>query len=173
MTNLDSMLKSKDATLPTKVCIVKDMVFPVVMYRCESRTIKKVWVPKNLCFWTVVLQRILESPLDSKDIKEIKPVNLKEHSWILTGRTDAEAEAPIQWPSDMNSQLIGKDPDDGKEWRQKEKRVRGWDVWMASLVQWTWTWANFRRWWGTGKPGMLLSMGQKSCTHLGDWKTTI
>ena len=108
--------------------------FPVVMYRCECRAIKKVWVPKNLYFQTAVLERILESPLDSK---EIKTVNLKgKHPWILIGMTDAEAEAPILWPLDMSSQLIGKDPDAGKDWRQKEKRVTedetfGWHHWFS------------------------------------------
>ena len=80
---------------------------------------KESWVPKNWCFWTVVLEKTLESPLDRK---EIKPVNTKRsHSWIFIGRTDAKA--PILWPpSDAKSQLIGKDPDDGKDWREKEKQ---------------------------------------------------
>ena len=73
MTNLDSILKSRDITLPTKVPIVKAMVFPVVMYGCESLTMKKVEVLKNRCFWTVVLGKTLESPLDNKEIKRISP----------------------------------------------------------------------------------------------------
>ena len=114
MTNLDSILKSRDITLPTKVCLVKAMVFPVVMYGCESWTIKKNW-----CFWIVVLEKILESPLDCK---EIKPVNPKgNQSWIFIGRTDAEAETPILWPPDMKNWLIWKDSDAGKDWRQEEK----------------------------------------------------
>ena len=77
------------------------------------------WVPKNWCFWTVVLEKTLESPLDCK---EIKPVNLKGNQpWIFIGRTDAEAEAPALWPSDAKSQLIRKDPGAGKDWRQEEK----------------------------------------------------
>ena len=80
---------------------------------------KKGWTPKNWCFWIMVLENTLENPLDSK---EIKPVNLKgNQSWMFTGRTDAEAEAPILWPPDAKSWLIGKDPDAGKEWRQKKK----------------------------------------------------
>ena len=102
MTNLDNILKSRDITLLTKVCLVK--VFPVVVYGCESWTIKKAEVLKNWCFWTVVLKKTLESPFDCK---EITPVTLKgNQSWMLIGRTDAEAEAPILWPPDAKSQLL-------------------------------------------------------------------
>ena len=105
MTNLDSILKSKDITLLSKVQLVKAMVFPVVMYVCESWTIKKLSA-KELMLWTVVLEKTLESPLDCK---EIKPVNPKgDQSWIFTGRTDAEAQTPILWPPDEKSWLIGK-----------------------------------------------------------------
>ena len=82
---------------------------------------KESWVPKNWCFWTVVLEKTLESPLDSK---EIKPVNPKGNQpWIFIGRPDAEAEAPILWPPDAKSKLIGKDPDAGKDWKQEEKGI--------------------------------------------------
>ena len=82
---------------------------------------KESWEPKNWCFWTVVLEKTLESPFNSK---EIKAVNSKiNQSWIFIGRTDAEAEAPILWPPDAKSQLIGKDPDAGKDLRQEEKRT--------------------------------------------------
>ena len=77
------------------------------------------------------------------------------------------------WPPDANSQLIGKDPDARNYWRQKEKRVTGWNGWMASQINWTWTWENFRRWWGTRKSGVLQSMGSQSQTRLGDWTTYI
>ena len=117
MTNLDIILESRDITLPMKACVVKAMVFPVVMYGCESWTIKESWAPKNRYFWTVVLEKTLESPLDCK---EIKPVNPKG-SWIFSGRTDAEAETPILWLPDVKNWLIGIDPDAGKDWRQKEK----------------------------------------------------
>ena len=80
---------------------------------------EKSWAPKNWCFWTVVLEKTLESPLDCK---EIKPVNPKgNQSWIFIGRTDAEAEAPVLWPPDAKNWLIGKDPGAGKDWRQEEK----------------------------------------------------
>ena len=113
MTNLDSILKSRDITLSTKVHLVKAMVFPVVMYGCES------WAPKNWCFWTVVLEKTFESALDSKEIKPINPKG--NQSWIVIGSTDAEAEVSIFWPSDAKNWLNGKDPDAGKDWRQEEK----------------------------------------------------
>ena len=109
MTNQDSIWKSRDITLPTKVCIVKAMVFPLVMYGSE----------KNWCFWTVVLEKTLEGPLDCKEIKSVNPKG--KQSWIFTGRTDAEAKAPIFWPSDVKSWFIRKDLDGGKDWRQEEK----------------------------------------------------
>ena len=118
MTNLESILKSRDITLPTKIHLVKAVVFPVVMYGCESWTIKKTEC-RRMDFWTVVLEKTLESPLDSK---ETQPVNPKvNQSWIFIGRTDAEAETPILWLPDVKNWLIGKDPDAGKDWGQEEK----------------------------------------------------
>ena len=120
ITNLDGILKSKDITLLTKVCLVKDMVFPIVTYGYELNN-KNGWVPKNWCFWTVVLEKTLKNPLESK---EIKPINSKwDQPWIFIGRTDAEVEVPILCPSDAKNQFIGKDPDAGKDWRQEEKRM--------------------------------------------------
>ena len=119
MTNLDSILKSRDIALPKKVCLVKAMVFSVVMYGCESWTYKETWALKNWCFWTVVLEKTLESPLDCKEIQPVHPKG--NQSWIFTGRTDAEAEIPILWPPHAKSWLIGKDPDAGKDWRREEK----------------------------------------------------
>ena len=119
MTNLDSVLESREITLPTKVLLVKAMFFPVVMYECELWTIKKVDCRRIDAFWTVVLEETLESSLDSKDIKL---VNLKGNKpWIFIGRIDAEAGALILWPPDVKSWLIRKDPDAGKDWRQEEK----------------------------------------------------
>ena len=132
MTNLDSIFKSRNITLSTKVRLVKAMVFPVVMYGCELDCIQS-WVPKNWCFWTMVLEKTLESPLDCM---EIKPVNPKgNQSWIFIGKTDAEAEVQILWPPDAKSWLIGKDPDAGKDWRQEEKgttedEMVGWHQWL-------------------------------------------
>ena len=123
MTNLDSILKSKDITLLRKVHTVKAMVFPAVMYGCKSWTIKKAECQRIDAFelwWRKNSQeKTLESPLDSK---EIKPVNSERNQpWIVIERTDTEAEAPVLWPPDAKSRLTGKDPDAGKDWRQEEK----------------------------------------------------
>ena len=116
-----SILKSREITLPTKIHLVQAMVFPVAMYGCESWTIKKAGALKNWCFWTVALEKTLESPLDCN---KIKPINPKENqSWICIRRTDAEAEAPILWPPDVKNWLLRKDPDTGKDWRQEEKGI--------------------------------------------------
>ena len=116
MTNLDSILKSRD-TLLTKVYIVKAMVFPVITYECWEVDHKESWMP-NWCFWTAVLEKTLESPLDCK---ENQPVHPKENqSWTFIGRTDAET--PILWPPDAKSWLTGKDPDAEKYYRRR----RGW-----------------------------------------------
>ena len=132
MTNLDSILKSRDITLLTKVHLVKAMVFSVVTYGYESWTIKKAKHQKIDAFELWCWKRLV-SPLDSK---EIKPVNPKGNQpWIFTGRTDAEAEAPIPWSSDVKSQLTGKGPDAAKDWRQEEKGMTedemvGWHHWL-------------------------------------------
>ena len=120
---------------------------------------KEDWALKNLCFWTVVLEKTLESSLDCK---EIKPVNPKGNEpWILIARTDAEGLI-LQQP-DTKNWLIGKDPDAGKDWRQKDNRVA--EDQMASPIQWTWTWMNSGRWWGTGRPSVLWSMGSQRVGH--------
>ena len=105
---------------------------------------KESWVLKNSCFWTVVLEKTLESPLDCK---EIQPVHSEgDQPWDFFGRNDAKAETPVLWPPHVKIWLIGKDPDAGNDWRQKEKGIgRGWDGWIASLTQWTWIWANSGR----------------------------
>ena len=114
---------------------------------------------------TVELEKTPGSPLDSK---EIKPVSLKRNqSWILVGRTNAEAETPVFWSSDANSWLIGKVI--FQSWKKCSERlraegeegIRGWDGWMASLMQWTWTWANSGRRWGTEKLACCSPWGRK------------
>ena len=119
MTNLDSVLESRDLTLLTKVHTVKAMVSAVVTYRCESWTIEKAEHKKNWCVWIVMLEKTLESPLDCREIKPINPQG--NQPWIFIGRTDAEGETSILCLPDAKSQLIGKDPDAGKDWRQEEK----------------------------------------------------
>ena len=122
---------------------------------------KEIWVPKNWCFWTVVLEKTLESPLDCK---EIQPVHSKgNQSWMFIERTDGEAETPIIWPPDVKSWQIWKDPDAGKDWGQEEKGMT--EDEMASLTQWTWVWVNSRSWWWTGRPGVLQFMGSQRVGH--------
>jgi len=122
MNNLDSILKSRDITLTNKCPSSQSYGFSsghVWMWRLDY---KESWAPKNWCFWTVVLEKTLENPLDCK---EIQPVNPKGNQpWIFIGRTDAEAETPILWPLDAKNWLIGKDPDTDKDWRQEEKGIR-------------------------------------------------
>ena len=117
---------------------------------------KKRWAPKNWCFWTVVLEKTLESPLDCKEIQPVHPKG--------NGRTDVEVETPIVWPPDAKNWLIWKDPDAGKDWRWQQ-RMR----WLASLTQWTWV--NSRSWWWTGRPGVLQSMGLQRVRH--NWATEL
>ena len=179
MTNLDSIFKSRDITLPTKVCLFKAMVFPVVMdmdgpyhgwsmvwiweFNCEES-----WAPKN-CFWTVVLEKTLERPLDCK---EIQPVHSKrDQRWVFFGRNDAKAETPVLWPPHAKSWLTG------KEWcweglgAGEKGDDRGWDGWMASPTLWTWVWVNSGSWWWTGRPGVLQFMGSQRVGH--DWATEL
>ena len=118
MWNLDSILKSRDITLLTKVYIVKAVVFLVVMYRCESWATKKVEHWRTDAFELWCWRRLL-SPLDCKEIQPVQPKG--NQSWLYIGRTDAEAETPILWPPDVKNWLNGKDPDAGKHWRQEEK----------------------------------------------------
>ena len=144
------------------------MVFPVVMYGCELDC-EESWVPKNWCFWTVVLEKTLWSPLDCK---EIQPIHSKgNQSWVFIGRTDAKAETPILWPSHMKNWLSGKDW--SGEWLGEggEGDDRGWDGWMASPTRWTWVWVNSVSWWWTGRPGMLQFMELQRVRH--DWVTEL
>ena len=131
---------------------------------------RESWVQKNWCFWTVVLEKTLESPSDCKEIQPIHPKG--DQSWVFIGRTDAEAETPILWPPEAKSWLIWKDRDAGKDWRwEGEGDDRGWDGWMASPTQWTWVSVNSRSWWRTGRPGVLQFMGSRRVGH--DWATEL
>ena len=127
---------------------------------------KESWALKNWCFWTVVLEKTLESPLDCKEIQRVHPKG--NQSWIFIGRTDAEAETPMLWPPDAKNWLIVKDPDAGKDWRQEEEE-KGMteDSWMASPTRWTWVWVSSGSWWWTEKPDVLQSMGSQRVGH--DW----
>ena len=113
MTNLDSIFKSRDITLPTKVCLVKAMVFPVVMYGCQSWTVKKAECRRIDGFELWCWEKTLESPLDCKEIQPVHPKG--DQSWVFTGRNDAKAETPVLWPPDAKNLLTGKDPDAGKD----------------------------------------------------------
>ena len=121
---------------------------------------KESWAPKNWCFWIVVLEKTPDSPLGCKEIQPVHPKG--DQSWIVIGRTDAEAETPILWPLDVENQLIGKDPDAGKDWGWEEKgmiedeMVDGVINTMDMSLS-----TGSGSWWWTGKPGVLQSMGCK------------
>ena len=145
-----SILKTRDITLPTKVHIVKAMVFPVGMNGCESWIIQKAEHWRTDAFKLWCWRRLLRVPWTQSIsnqwiLREINP----EYS---IRRTDAEAEAPVLWLPDAKSYLNGKDPDTGRLKAGGEGDNRGWDGWMASLTRWTWTWANSGRWWGLEEP---------------------
>ena len=170
MTNLDSMLKSRDITLPTKVNLVKVMVFPVIMYGCDSWTIKKAERQRIDAFELWRWRRLSRDPLTARRshqsiLKEISP------EYSLEGLM-LKLKLPILYPPDAKSWLIWKDPNAGKDWRQEEKGTTEDEmVWMASLTQWTWVWVNFRSWWWTGRPGVLYSMVLQRARH--DWVTEL
>ena len=123
MTNLDSVLKNRDITFSKKSVYSQSQSYDFYSSHIQMWELdrKEIWALKNWCFWTVILEKTLESPLDCKEIKPVHPKG--NQAWIFIGRTDAEAEAPILWPPEAKSWLIGKDPDSGKDWRQKEKRT--------------------------------------------------
>ena len=133
MTNLDSILKSRDITWPTKVYLVKAMVFPLVMYGCESRTVKKAEHWKIDAFELWCWRRLLRVPLTARRCNQsiLKEIS----SWVFIGRIDVEAETPILWLAHVKSWLIGKDPDVGRDWGQEEKgttddEMAGWHHWF-------------------------------------------
>ena len=165
MSNLDSILKSRDIALSKKIHLVKAIFF--FSSSCVwlwYLNYKESWALKNWCFWTLLLEKTLESPLDCK---EIQPVHSKgDQSWVFTGRTDVEAEIPILWPPHAKSWLIWKHPDAGKDWGQKEKgttedEVVGWHHQLNGHE----FYVGFRSWWWTGRPGMLQLMGLQRVRH--------
>ena len=129
---------------------------------------KESWAQKNGCFWTVVLEKTLESPLNCKEIQPVHPKG--DQSWVFIGRTDVEAETPILWPPDAKSWLNWERP-----WCWERLKAggagddRGWDGWMASPTGWTWVWVDSRSWWWTGRPSVLQFMGSQRVRHDWDW----
>ena len=157
MTNLDSLLKSRDITLLTKVCVSQRYGF--------SGSHVWMWELNHKEVWTVVLEKTLKSLLNSKEIKPVHPKG--SQPWIFLVRTGAEAKAPGLWPIDVKS---WKRPWCWNRLRARgEASNRGWDGWRASLSQWTWVWANSGKQWRTGNPGILQLMGLKRVRH--DWVT--
>ena len=165
MTNLGNILKSRDITFSTKVHLVKAMVFSSSHVWMWELDYKKSWVPKNWCFWTVVLEKTLESTLDCK---EIQPIHSKgDQPWVFFGRNDAKAETPVLCPPHVRSWLIGKDSDAGRDWGQEEKGrtedgMAGWHHWLdGHESEWTP---------GVGdEQGGLACWVTKSRTRLSNW----
>ena len=129
---------------------------------------KESWAPKNGCFWTVVLEKTLESPWDCKELKLVNPK--RNHPWIFIGKT--EAETLILWPFDVKNWLIRKDPDAGKDWRLEEKGMTedemvGWHHQLNGHE----FWVNSGSWWWTGRPGVLRFMVSQRVGH--DWATEL
>ena len=142
MTNLDNVLKSRDISLLTKVCIVKAMVFPVVMYNCESWPLKKAERQRIDAFNSWTARDSSQSTLNT---------HWKDWCWSWSSSTLVTwCEQPTHWKSPWCWERLR---------AEGEEDFQGWDGWMASLMQWTRTWTNFGRWWGTVRPGVQQSMG--------------
>ena len=168
MTNLDSILKSRDITFPTKIRLVKAMVFPVVVLWMWELDCEEGWAPKNWCFWSVVLEKTLESPLDCKEIQLVHSKG--NQSWVFFGRNDTKAETPVLWPPHEKSWLIGKYSDVGRDWGQEDKgttedEMAGWHHWLDGR-EFEWTLGV-----GDGQGGLMCcnSRVAKSRTRLSDW----
>ena len=151
MTNLDSILKSRD--IADKGPSRQSYGFSSSRVWMWELDYKESWVLKNRCFWTAVLEKTLESPLDCKEIQPVHPKGNK--SWIFIGKTNTEAETPILWPPDSLEKTLMLEMIEGR-WRRGWQRMRlvGWQSW----TQWTWVWASSGSWWRTGKPDVLQSM---------------
>ena len=125
------------------------------------------WAPKNWCFWTVVLEKTLESPLDCKEIQPVHPKG--DQSWVFIGGTDVEAETLATWWEELTHLK--------RPWYWERLKAggegddRGWDGWMASLTRWTWVWVSSGSWWWTGRPGVLWFMGLQRVGH--NWMTQL
>ena len=166
MTNLDIVLKSKDSTLLTKIHIVKAMVFPVVMYSCESWTVKKAEHQKIDAFQLWCWKRLLRVPLTARRSNQsiLREINPEYWLEILMLKLKLRSFSHLMWTADsLEKSLIWE-----RVRAEGEDSVRGWDGWMASLMQWTWTRENFGKWWGTGRPGVLQSI-----TRLSNWTTYV
>ena len=169
MTNLDSVLKSRDITLLTNVCIVKAMIFPVATYGCESWMVKKgsakELMPSSCGVgedsWESLAVLRQQGDLTSQSWgKSTLNTHWKDRCWSWNSSIWVIwCKQLIHWKSPWCWQRLRAEGEEG---------VRGWEGWMASPMQWTWTWANFRRWWGTERPGMLQSMGSQRVRH--DWR---
>ena len=164
MTNLDSILKSRDITLPTKVCLIKATVFPIVMYGCDSWTVKKAEHQRTDAF-ELWCWRSLESPMDCKEIQSVYPKGNHLKDWCWSWSSNALAT----WCKELTHL---KRPWCWERLKAKgEEGDRGWDGWMVPPTWWTWVWASSRSWWWTGKPGMLRSMGSQKVGH--KWATEL
>ena len=168
-TNLDSIFKSRDITLTTKMCAVKAMVFPVVMYGWESWTVKKAEGWRIDAFELWCWRRLLRVPWTARRsnqsiLKEISPGCSLEGLML---KLKLQYSGHLMWRTDSfeKTLMLGK-----IEGRRRSGR-RGWDGWMASLTQWTWIWVNSGSWWWTGRPGVLQSMGSQRVRH--DWATEL
>ena len=163
MTNLDSVLKSRDITLPTKVCTSQNYdVFSSHVQMWELYH-KEGWEPKNWWFQTVVLEKTFESPLDSEGIQPAHPKEINPKYSLEGLMVNWSSNTLATWCEETTT---WKRPwCDGERLRAGEGDDRGWDGWMASLTQWTWVWGNSKRRWGTGKPGVLQSKGLQRVRH--------
>ena len=167
MTNLDSVLKSRNIILPTKVHIVKAMVFPVVMYGCESWTVKKAECRRIDAFELWCWRTPLRVPWTARRSNQsiLKKINPEYSLEGLMLKLELQYFGHLMWRADSleKTLMLGKLKTEGKG------DARGWDGWMASPTQWIWVWVSSGRWWRTGKPGMLQSMGSQKVRH--DWAT--